>query len=243
MVRSSSEDVITGHLVHALRTLHPRWWLADFLNRALGVPRFSRQYYRQLRIEPWVNCERYPRQLLPYDEGSTQVDCAISWANPPTTVFVEAKYGSDLSSNTANSNGPRRFPTDQLLRNIRVGLHQCGYFKQEQLFESAPRDFIVILLSPEAGHPLVKTYRDQENLHRAIPHSDRLIGLPKQPFVGELGYADIAGILQANQRFFTRAERAVIDQLTTYLDFKNTHRRRNPIWERPERGPSGLNGY
>lgn len=242
MVRDTSEDVITGHLVQALRVLNPRWWLAEFLNVALGTTRFGRQYYRRLRIDAWVNTPRYPRELLHYDEGSTQVDCVISWDNPQTTVFIEAKYGSDLSNNTANSGDQRRFPTDQLIRNIRVGLHQSGYFEQEQLFDSSPRDFVVILLSPEAGHPLVRTYRSQDQLRRAIPHSEKLVALPKLPFVGELGYADITGLLQANQRFFTRTERAIIDQLNTYLDYKKANRRRNPIWEMPGRVPSGLSG-
>lgn len=244
MVRSTSEDVITGELVQALRVLNPRWWLADFLNRALGTPRFRRQYYRRLRITPWVNAERYPREFLAYDEGSTQVDCAITWDNPATTIFIEAKYGADLSTSTANSDRDHRFPTDQLLRNIRVGLYQCGYFHQEKLFDSPPRDFAVILLSPERGNPLVKAYRDEQRLRDAIPHSKQLMRLPNRPFVGELGYADVVAILETNRRFFTRAERAVIEHLTAYLDFKKGTRRRWSGWHPvdPNAGPLDWSG-
>lgn len=65
IVRSSSEDVVTDHIVMALRLLNPRWWLHDLLNQALGARRFDRQFYQRLRIEPWCNQTKYPRTLLP----------------------------------------------------------------------------------------------------------------------------------------------------------------------------------
>src|SRR5664280_866849 len=92
IVRPTSEDVITGHLCQVLRTLNSRWWLSDLLNLALGAHRFRRQFHRGLRIEPWRNRPCYPRELLPWDEGSTQIDLTIQWENPPTTVYVEMKY-------------------------------------------------------------------------------------------------------------------------------------------------------
>src|SRR5262249_28460009 len=94
IVRPTSEDVITGHLALALRVLHPCRFLPDLLNAALGGTRFRRQVFRRFRVEPWVNRPRYPRELLPWDEGSTQVDLHLTWENPPTTVYLEAKYGS-----------------------------------------------------------------------------------------------------------------------------------------------------
>lgn len=223
IVRSSSEDVVTDHIVMTLRLLNPRWWLPDLLNQALGARRFDRQFYQRLRIEPWCNQTKYPRTLLPYDEGSTQVDTVIAWANPPTTIFVEAKYGSDLSATTANGEGSHGFPTDQLIRNIRVGLHVCGYFRDNALFETRPRDFVAILLSPVKGHPLVRRYRDESRLRAAIPHSDRLIGLPRPPFIGELDYADITTILRRQRMFLTRPERTAAEMLVTYLEFKRRH--------------------
>jgi hypothetical protein len=94
-----------------------------------------------------------------------------------------------------------------LIRNIRVGLHACGYFRDQALFDSTPIDFIVILLSPINGHDLVRRYRDEHRVRKSIPHSDRLVGLPRTPFVGEIEYADITGILRKQSRFFTRAPR------------------------------------
>jgi hypothetical protein len=181
IVRPTSEDVITGHLAQVLRVLNPRWWLPDLLNLALGESRFHRQVFRRLKIEPWKNRPRYPRELLPWEEGSTQVDLVFSWENPPTTVYVEMKYGSDLSFTTAGNNGRGGFPSDQLIRNARVGLLECGWFNTGSLFDLPPRDFVLILCSPAKGHCLVHKYRDSKRLLRAIPHSDRLQGLPAAP--------------------------------------------------------------
>jgi hypothetical protein len=223
IVRPTSEDVITGHLFQTLRVLNPRWWLPQMLNEALGSKRFRQQVFRNLRIELWQNKPPYPRELLPWEEGSTQVDVVISWANPPTTVFVEMKYGSDLSAKTSGDNGQHGFPSDQLVRNVRVGLLDCGYFQQQRLFESPLRDFVVLVVSPQSKHPLVAKYRQPDELRRSIPGSDRLRGLPKLPFVGESCYADIVRLLKRQRRWFSRPERTLIDTLTAYLEFKQAH--------------------
>jgi len=220
IVRPTSEDVITGHLCHVLRILNSRWWLPDMLNLALGAQRFRRQFHRRLRIKPWENRPRYPRELLPWKEGSTQVDLTIRWENPPTTVYIEAKYGSDLSATTAQNNGHHGYPADQLARNIRVGLYECGWFGSDQLFDIPPRDLVVILWSPTKGHDLVRKYRDPDQLRASIPHSDRLVGLPKLPFVGELSYRDVVNVLRRQRCRFTRPERQVIDTFCDYLTFK-----------------------
>lgn len=221
IVRSTSEDVITGEVFQALGYLNPRWWLPDLLNAALGTPRFRRQVYRGLKIDLWQNQPCYPRELLPFDEGSTQVDVVIRWENPPTTVFIEAKYGSDLSASVSADDGKSGYPSDQLIRNIRVGLHRCGYFSSPgQLFIQPPRDFIVLVLAPTKGHPLVGRYRRQERLRAAVPHADRLIGLPRSPFLGELAYADIIETLRRQSRWFNRAERRVVGDLSEYLEYK-----------------------
>ena len=105
IVRPTSEDLITGQLFGALRAVNPRWWLPDLLNRGLGTRRHRRQVFRNLKIELWKNLSSYPRELLPHDEGSTQVDVVITWENPPTTLFVEMKYLANLSTKTAGDNG------------------------------------------------------------------------------------------------------------------------------------------
>ena len=224
IVRPTSEDVITGHLAQALRVLNPRWWLPDLLNAGLGASRFRRQFFRDLKIRLWQNQPCYPKELLPWYEGSSQIDIIISWENPPTTVYIEAKYGSALSTSVAGDDGRSGYPSDQLIRNIRVGLLQAGYFDQwEKLFDQPPRDFVVLVLAPFKGHPLVERYRDRRKLRGAIPHSDRLIGLPQDPFVGEIDYNDIQSILVHQSRWMSIPERRVVANLTEYLEFKRSN--------------------
>lgn len=220
IVRSSSEDVITGHLVQALRLLTPTWWLPDLLNRGMQATRFRRQFFRNFRIEPWVNKPRYPRELLPWDEGSTQVDFCITWENPATTIYVEMKYGSDLSDRTTGNLGQGPFPADQLIRNIRVGLLECGYLSSDQLFSQPLRDFAMLVIAPRKRHPLVANYRHDQKLLRSIPHAEKITALPVRPFIGELSYHDIVHVLRQQRPHFSRSEKQTIDQLTDYMGFK-----------------------
>jgi len=224
IVRPTSEDIITGQLFQALGCVNPRWWLPDLLNAALDSPRFRKRFHRRFQIRLWQNQPRYPRELLPWDEGSTQVDAVITWENPPTTVFIEAKYGSQLSAKVSRDDGQSGYPSDQLIRNIRVGLHGCGYFSPRgQLFDQPPRDLVVLVLSPTKGHPLVERYRNKEQLLAAIPHSDRLTALPTDPFVGQFDYDDVRSVLTHQSRWMTAAERRMAEGLSSYLEFKRSN--------------------
>ena len=220
IVRPTSEDVVTGHLFQTLMVINPRWWLPDFLNEALGAVAFQRQVFRNLQINLWQNKPAYPRELLHWDEGSTQVDVTISWENPATTVYIEMKYGSELSPTTSRNQGQHGFPSDQLSRNARVGLLECGYFELPGLFLGKRRDYLLLVISPEKGQTLVARYRDPVRLRAAIPHSDLIPRLPRLPFIGELSYTDIVHILRKKQRWLSRPERILVDQLNEYLDMK-----------------------
>ncbi|MCA9026797.1 MAG: hypothetical protein KDA86_16440 [Planctomycetaceae bacterium] len=220
IVRPTSEDVVTGNLFGSLQAINPRWWLPDLLNRALGEERFRRQVFRNLRIELWEKQRRYPRQHLEWNEGRTEVDVVITWANPPTTVFIEMKYGSTLSNATTHNNGSTGYPSDQLIRNARVGLRENGWFQEDVLFHRERRDFVLILLTPTTGNPLVPQYRDPDRLRAAIPDGERLDELPRLPFIGELGYRDVIHLLKWQQRWFTRPERTLVENLNRYLEFK-----------------------
>lgn len=220
IVRPTSEDVVTGNLFGTLKALNPRWWLPNFLNLALGEVRFRQQVFRDLRIELWEKQRPYPREYLTWDEGRTEVDVVITWENPRTTVFIEMKYGSPLSAKTTHNNGSTGYPSDQLIRNARVGLRENGWFKEDVLFEGDRRDFVLILLTPNKGNPLVQQYRDLDQLKAAIPKSDQLHDLPRLPFFGELGYRDVVDLLMRQRRWFSKSERTLIDDLHRYLVFK-----------------------
>ncbi|HEV7281402.1 MAG TPA: hypothetical protein VGN57_14470 [Pirellulaceae bacterium] len=222
IVRPTSEDVVTDHVVSTLRTLNPRWWLPDLLNRGLGTPRFRRQLFRKLRIEPWQKQPSFPRHLIEWDEGQTEVDIVITWENPATTVFVEMKYGSGLSPTTVNNAGDQSYPADQLIRNARVGLYRCGWYDEPKLFSQPKRDFALLLLTPTSGNPLVAKYRDPATLRSSIPHGETLLTLPDGPFIGELSYRDFVLILDDNRPRFSTPERSLVDQLTEYITFKTT---------------------
>lgn len=220
IVRPTSEDVVTGQLFGTLKVLNPRWWLPDLLNHALGRERFRRQFYRQLRIELWQKQRTYPRQHLKWDEGQTEVDVVITWENPATTVFIEMKYGSNLSSKTIHNNGEKGFPADQLIRNARVGLWENGWFEEDLLFEVPRRDFVLILMTPTTNNHLVQKYKSVDRLRAAIPHGERLRELPRFPFIGELGYRDVIDSLSRQMRFYSKLERVLIHDMIAYLDFK-----------------------
>jgi hypothetical protein len=226
IVRANSEDVVTANIFGTLKVLNPRWWLPDLLNSALGANRFRRQVYRRLRIELWQKQRAYPRQYLPWVEGNTEVDVVITWENPPTTIFIEMKYGSGLGPTTVNNDGTTGYPSDQLIRNARVGLRENGWFDGDYLFDIPPRDFALVLLAPDIGNPFVRKYRDPSTLRSSIPRSENLTDLPRLPFIGELGYRGLICALEGNRRWLSRSERQLVEQLTDYLQLKLTYIRK-----------------
>jgi hypothetical protein len=232
IIRPTSEDVVTGHLAQTLRVLPAMWWLPDLLNVSLGATRFRRQHFRNLKIEPWQNRPCFPSDLLPWSEGSTQVDLTVTWENPPTTVLIEAKYLADLSESVSGDDGRSGFPSDQLIRNIRVGLLETGYYDRgKNLFSLPARELIVLVFSPRKHHPLVRRYRDPNALRKAIPHGEKIKRLPRSPFVGEFSFRDVISLLREQSRWFNRAEKTVANDLAEFLEFKlqNQFKSPNPI--------------
>ena len=221
-VRATSEDVVTGELFGKLKLIDPRWWLAEFLNRSLGTNEYRQQVYRNLEINLWAKQPTYPSELLPWREGRTEVDVEIRWENPATTIFIEMKLGSDVSKTTSRTNGTEEYPSDQLIRNIRIGLHQSGWFRSGELFESSRRRFALILMSPKSGHLLVERYRDRSELLSSIPQSSELVHLPGSPIIGESSYRGIAEVLEKNSRFMSAIERKISNQLGEYLELKTS---------------------
>ncbi len=220
IVRPNAEDVVTGNVMTVLRVLQSRWWLPDLLNTALGATRFDRQVFPRLAIDLWKNRPKFPRELLTWDEGSSQIDTSIVWEWRPTLAYWEWKYTSPLSPHTSNSDPHGRYPSDQLIRNIRNGLLEAGWYDRGGLFLPQPRDFVQLVVAPHRGEPLVAKYRDPDKLLASIPFAEKLKGLPRLPFVGELSFRDIIDVLKRQRRFFTAPERKLIDLTAAYLEYK-----------------------
>lgn len=231
-VRPTSEDAITGSVFQVLSVIDPSYWLPELLNQGLGARIFRKKVFRRLRVELWKNRLPYPRRLLPWDEGSTQVDVTLSWENPPTTVFIEMKFTSGLGKATSNNSGEHGYPSDQLIRNVRVGLLECGWFNAPGLIETCPRDFRVLLLCPRLGSDEVKAYRCDETIRKSIPHSHLLPTSLPSPMVGEIEYGQLAQILRMAQRMMSRSEALLSQQLIDFLHFKSAQFREQLI-QRP----------
>jgi len=67
ILRPTSEDIVTAHILTIFQTVNPRWWLPHFRNRSLGTDRFRTQVYRRLQIEGWQKQPRFPRHLIHWD--------------------------------------------------------------------------------------------------------------------------------------------------------------------------------
>ena len=78
-------------------------------------------------------------------------------------------------------------------------------------------------MSPQRGEPLVARYRDADRILASIPFAEKLKGLPRMPFVGELFYRDVINVLRRQRRFFTAPERKLIDLGCEYLEYKIAH--------------------
>lgn len=89
-----------------------------------------------------------------------------------------------------------------------------------RLFHTSKRDFVLILLTPTRGNPLVQEYRNPEALRTAIPQNERLTELPLSPFIGELSYKDVDNILSQQRKWFSKPEQRLVDNLSEYLKFK-----------------------
>lgn len=222
ILRPTSEDLITATAFTLLRYLPPGRWLPEILNVALKTHEFSYKSYKDLKYGLWENKPAFPRDLLPWREGSTQVDFQLSFENPPTTLFVESKFGSPLSPRVTNDDGSSGYPSDQLIRNVRVGLYECGYYDHGlDLFAPPPkRQFYCILFAPRRGNPLVRRYRNMDRLRAGIPHADRIKAWPQPPFIGELSYRDLGTIIRGFYKQLSPCEQVVARDLITYLDFK-----------------------
>ena len=220
IVRSTSEDVFFGNVMGTLKNLTAPFWLNDFLNLSLGRTLYRQDSFEELTFRFWDTPVQYPAYLLPFPENPTEVDLTIEFANPDHTIFVEGKYTSPFARWTTRSRGSGWF-NNQVIRNTRVGLWLCGYFRdQPTLFPVRRRRFLFIAVTATKPNPLLHRYRYWPNILADIPNSDRLERPDLFPFVGEITYEDIQAVLRRNQGRFSAPERRFIDDLDNYISLK-----------------------
>jgi hypothetical protein len=185
-------------------------------------------WYRNLSIRLWERQSRFPPELLKFREGNTEPDIIIAWENPPTTVWLEAKYISELADGTTHSD-----QNDQVIRGIRTLLAATGHIQTKRLFEMPRRLPIWLALLKTRPDPLVERYRDPKKLARSLKGIITSKHLPADPFVGTVTWTDIAEILETRLAHMTAVERSVSNALCEYIRFKNAKvaefRNRRPI--------------
>ena len=214
IVRPTSEDVITGSVFGLLKHIRPHLWVGPLLNLGLGTARFRQVWYKDFQIHFWKKVEPFPPELLDFKEGRTEVDVQLSFENPPTTVWIEAKYLSPLAKGTANSD------TDQALRGIRTLLAATGHITTPKLFPRPKRNAIWLALLVAKPEPIVDQYRDQPHLMTAIGRPEAITSFPPTPFVGTITWDDVRAVLKTSQSTMIPIERSISLSVDTYLDLK-----------------------
>jgi hypothetical protein len=99
-------------------------------------------------------------------------------------------------------------------------LLETGWYQRDELFESPPRDFCILLVSMNKQDVLADRYRDLDHVSASISTQNRLKGLPQAPFVGQIDYQSIRTILLRNLNEFNRAEQHLVHQLSDYFHLK-----------------------
>jgi hypothetical protein len=221
IVRPTSEDVLTGNVFGMLKHLRPHLWLNPMLNLALdgdaNSGRFRQVWFKDLKVKFWERQARFPPELLDFKEGSTEPDVIIEWENPPTTVWIEAKYHSGFAKGTNDNDD-----NDQVIRGVRTLLADTGHIQPARLFSISKRRPVWLALLSYKPEPLVDHYRDEVVLLHAIPDGEAIVTLPEQPFLGTLTWSDIGGVLHRRLESMTGMEQSVSQSLIAYLDHKRS---------------------
>lgn len=215
IVRSTSEDVLTGEVFGLLRHVRPHLWLTPLLNLGLGVQSHRQAWFKDLSVRLWERQDRFPPELLRFREGRTEPDIVIEYENPPTTIWIEAKYTSPLAERTSNSDD-----NDQVLRGIRTLLAATGHVSTDKLFSVPRRKPVWLALLAYKPEPLVDRYQNRQHLAECLKGMVKEDALPHQSFVGTVTWKDITQILLDRTTQMTPAERSISRTLATYIEHK-----------------------
>ena len=217
IVRTTSEDVLTGEVFGALQHIRPHLWLGPLINLGTGSTVRHPVWYKDLSIRLWERQERFPPELLNFREGQSEPDVVIEWENPPTTVFIEAKYTSPLAAATTHSD-----QNDQVLRGIRTLLARTGHIRSPRLFGRPKRRPMWLALLAYKPEPLVDRYRNAASLASRLSGVVEPSDLPTHPFVGTITWSDTVRVLADRISHLTTTELSIQRTLAQYVEHKLT---------------------
>ncbi len=223
IVRSTSEDVVVGNVFGILRHIRPHLWLNDLLNTALRTNRFRQAWFKGFSVRFWERQERFPPELLDFREGRTEPDIIIEWENPPTTIWIEAKWGSRLAEGTTGNRN-----NDQVIRGVRTLLAQTGHLALNRLIEIPKRRPIWLGLLNWEDDPVLERYRTSPQVDALVRF---LVGSDSElnpPIVGWLNWAWISRFLHEKTNQMLPLERSLTRSVADYIDFKLTQLNQNP---------------
>ena len=207
IVRSTSEDVVTGNAFGLLRHLRPSLWLRPLLVAAFGK-RFERCNMHNVTVKMWP--ELPPPSTK--HEGWSQPDVLIEFGD--VVVVIEAKYRAGLSMRTTRD--PAR---DQLARLLDVAYQ---FAIDNQFFRRDPYVLVLGLRSEEPA--LVTRYRDATELAAVLghyPEGDRArMATTMSARVGYANWLTLSYALGTPRGRLHKLERALLSDLAGYLRFK-----------------------
>lgn len=176
----NSEDALTWNVFRSLRQIDPLIWFPVLFSRAFNQA--APDHVEDASVELWRRVSAPPSlRRLQGDEGESEVDVVIE--SDQFVWFIEAKYKSDISLRTTNSE-----TRNQILRNIDVGSYHAGV---------RPFYFSLLLLddrSSPIGSDLMKGYQAApEAVATQFPH--RKDALANLRGLGTLTWSDLAAAL------------------------------------------------
>lgn len=214
IVRPTSEDVVTGNVFGMLQYVRPHLWLNQMLNEALSTNEFRQVWFKDFSLRLWERQPRYPPELLDFKEGHPEPDVVIEWENPPTTVWIEAKWRSPIARSSSNAED-----NDQVTRDLRALMYYAGHVTTGRLIDPPVRRPILVTLFAESTGiertPPVMGFRS------AFPH--------RQSPVAVYTWRQLKDSLVTEQASMDSAEASIAKRAGSYLAYKLANRHRmNP---------------
>jgi len=215
IVRTTSEDVLTGEVFGQLHHIRPHLWLGPLLDIGTGTRSHRQVWYKKFQMRFWERQERFPSELLKFKEGRSEPDIIIEFENPATTIFIEAKYTSPLAECTTHSD-----QNDQVLRGIRTLLTTTGHIQPNRLFKFPRRTPIWLALLAYKPEKLVDRYKNPRHLAGELTGIVSQDDFPTETFVGTITWRDISKVLMDRVDQMTPFERSITHELVRYIEHK-----------------------